>query len=71
MVHHIGYTWESVMKMPTRERRGYIYRYKKEVEIQQERMEEIRATSQSGKGKNTKRVSGDALKQKMRSGEIQ
>jgi hypothetical protein len=57
--------------MPTRERRGYIYRLKQEIEKQKEMMEEARATSQSGKGKNTKRVSGDALKQKMRSGEIQ
>lgn len=71
MTHHIGFTREDTMKTPTRERRGYIYRLKQEVEKQHEMLEEARTTSQSGKGKNTKRVSGDALKQKMRSGEIQ
>ena len=71
MTRHIGFSREDTMRMPTRERRGHIYRFKKEVEKQQEMIEEARANSSSGKGKNTKRVSGDALKQKMRSGEIQ
>jgi hypothetical protein len=65
------FTRDDVMKMPTRERRGYIYRFNQEIEMRNQMMEEARATASSGKGKNTKRVSGDALKQKMKSGEIQ
>ena len=58
------------MEMSTRERRGHIYRLKNEVEKQNEKIEEARTNSQSGKGKNTKTVSGEALKSKMRNGEI-
>jgi hypothetical protein len=70
MVHHLGFTRKDVMEMPTRERRGHIFRLKNEVEKQKEMMEDAKATSQSGKGKNTKTVSGEALKTKMRNGEI-
>ena len=56
--------------MPIMERRHYINNYKQEIEKRQEMMEEAKANSKSGKGKNTKTVSGEALKSKMRNGEI-
>jgi len=62
---------EDVMKMPTRERRGHIYRFNKEIEARNQMIEETRANSKSGKGKKNNRISGEALKQKMKNGEIQ
>ena len=58
------------MKMPVYERWHYLNNLRSELEKKEEMMEEARTNSKSG-GKNTKRVSGDTLKQKMKSGEIQ
>ena len=56
--------------MPTYERWHYLNNLKSEIEKKQEAVDEARTNSKSG-GKNTKRVSGEALKNKMKSGEIQ
>ena len=57
--------------MPTYERRHHLRKFGEELEQRKEAMDDARANSQSGgKGKRTTRISGEALKSKMKSGEI-
>jgi len=71
-VHHIGFSRDDVMKMPTYERRKHLELLGDEIERKKEVMEEARTNSKSGtsNGKRTSTISGEALKGKMQSGEI-
>lgn len=68
---HLKFTYRDVMDMPVYERRFYIEMFKDEMDQQKERMDEMKKQKSSGgKGTRTTTVSGDALKNKMKSGEI-
>ncbi len=58
--------------MPTYERRFFLGMLTKERREREEHMEKMKEQTQSsgGKGKRITRVSGDALKSKLKSGEI-
>lgn len=68
MVHHLGFSRDDVMQMPTFERRKYLELFGQEIERKKELMDGARTNSSSGRGRKT--ISGDALKSKMRNGEI-
>jgi len=58
--------------MPVYERRYFLSLLTKETKERQERQEEIKQKTQTstGKGKRTTRVSGDALKSRMKTGDL-
>lgn len=57
--------------MPTSERRFHLGMLVKTRKEEQERMEEMKnKTSSGGKGNRTTKISGEALKNKMKSGEV-
>jgi hypothetical protein len=68
MVHHLGFSRKDVMEMPTFERRTHLELLGNEIERKKEAMEEARTHSKSGN--RSKTVSGEALKNKMKNGEI-
>ena len=60
---HLHCTYESVMIMPTYERKMFIDFLKRENNMRDEQVENVRTQAQStGKGKRTKTISGDAVK---------
>ena len=61
----IGYN--DVMMMPTGERRYFLSLLIKNKSDEKERMEKAKST---GKGKRTSTISGDALKSKIKSGDL-
>jgi len=69
-----GVTYSDVLAMPTYERRFFLSLLTKEArerEEEAERMrEEIRNRGKNSKGSRSTRISGDALKTKMKNGEI-
>lgn len=56
--------------MPTGERRYYLGRLIKDKQEEQEKMEEMKNKTKGGKGTRKTTVSGEALKHKIKSGEI-
>lgn len=58
--------------MPTYERRFFLSLLTKDVREREERMEEMRQSYQNrnGSGTRTTKISGDALRNKLKSGEI-
>ena len=63
-----NFTYDSVMNMPTNERRFYLARHHRRMSEQEEK---TKTNKQSGgKGKRSSSISGDALKTKMRNGDI-
>jgi hypothetical protein len=54
-------SYTDVMKMPTYERRLFINIFKREMDNRQEQMENVK-NSNSGKGKRTRRITGDEVK---------
>jgi hypothetical protein len=63
-----NFTYDSVMNMPTNERRFYLARHHRRMSEQEEK---AKTNKQSGgKGKRSSSISGDALKTKMRNGDI-
>lgn len=66
-------TYQDVLSMPTYERRFFltllINENKKKNEMMEEKMSEMKNKS-SGKNTRTTKISGDALKAKLLSGEI-
>ena len=60
------------MNMPTYQRRFFLGLLTRDVQQREEKMEaqKEQATSQGGKGNRNTRVSGDALKTKLRSGQV-
>jgi len=68
---HLGFQYSEVMSMPVYERRFYIDMFKDEMELQKEKMDEVRENAKSGgKGKRSKRVSGETLKSQIRNNQI-
>ena len=70
--HLKGVTYNDVLAMPVYERRYFLSLLTKETKERQEREAEIKEKTQSttGKGKRTTRVSGDALKSRMKTGDL-
>jgi hypothetical protein len=64
---HLGIGYSDVMMMPTGERRFYLNSLIQERTRENERVKQI---SESKKGKRTTKIGGDALKTKIKSGEI-
>jgi len=69
-----GVTYSDVLAMPTYERRFFLSLLTKEAREREEeadRMrEEIKSRNSNSKGSRNTRISGDALKTKMKNGEI-
>ena len=69
-----GVTYSDVLAMPTYERRFFLSLLTKEAKQREEETEkmreEIRNRNSSSKGSRNTRISGDALKAKMKNGEI-
>ena len=64
--HLQGFTYSDVLAMPTGERRYYLG-----LLIHKKQKEETEVTNlKNGKGEKTTRISGEALKSKLKSGEI-
>jgi hypothetical protein len=60
---HLGNSYESVMKMPTYERRFFIDMLIRENNAHKEHVQGAQQTTQSGKGKRTRKISGNAVKE--------
>ena len=69
-----GVTYSDVLAMPTYERRFFLSLLTKEAKQREEESEkmreEMRNKSNNSKGNRNTRISGDALKTKMKNGEI-
>lgn len=65
-----GSGYDDIMNMATHKRRYFIMNMKREKEEHEEQAEEQAQEGSQSDGKRTKRISGDELKQKMKSGEI-
>jgi hypothetical protein len=63
-----NFTYDSVMNMPTNERRFYLARHYKRMSEQQDNLQTKKHNG--GKGKRSSSISGDALKTRMRNGDI-
>jgi len=65
-------SYNDVLSMPTYERRFFLGLLNKESREREERIEEMKAKAQTkgGKGSRTTRVSGNALKNRMKNGDI-
>jgi hypothetical protein len=63
-----NFNYDSVMNMPTNERRFYLARHHRRISEQEERTQTKKQSG--GKGKRSSSISGDALKTKMRNGDI-
>jgi len=62
-------SYGDVMNMPVYERRFFINMFKMEMENRRERVEEA-GNNVNGKGRRSKKISGEALKTKMKNNEI-
>jgi hypothetical protein len=64
--------YSNVLNMPTHERRFYIGRLNRDSEIKQEQYEKMKEeqTNKNAKGSRSTKLSGDALKTKLKTGEI-
>jgi hypothetical protein len=70
--HLKGMSYSDVLAMPTYERRFFLGQKTRELSKQQEDMEKAKEQQQSkgSKGSRSTRVSGEALKNKIKSGEL-
>ena len=70
--HMKNISYSDVLAMPTYERRYFLGLLTKDYKQKEEQLEEMKAkqTTSNSKGKRTTSVSGDQLKNKMKSGEI-
>lgn len=68
-MEHLESGYSDVLSMPTGERRFYLGLIIKAKSQQSEMVENMKNVSQ-GKGKKTTTISGEALKNKLRGGEI-
>jgi hypothetical protein len=63
-----NFTYDSVMNMPTNERRFYLARHHRRMSEQEQ---DIQPKKQNGgKGKRSSTISGDALKTRIKNGNI-
>lgn len=67
-----GFTYSDVLNMPIYERRFFLGLLTKEQSEKQARMEEMKeeAKTRGSKGNRTTKVSGQALKNKMKGGDL-
>jgi translation initiation factor 1 (eIF-1/SUI1) len=63
-----NFTYDSVMNMPTNERRFYLARHHKRMSEQEEKIKTNKQNS--GKGRRTTTISGAQLKNKLSNGQI-
>lgn len=63
-----NFTYDSVMNMPTNERRFYLARHHRRMSEQEEKIKDKKQSV--GKGKRSTSISGDALKSRMKNGDI-
>jgi hypothetical protein len=70
--HIKGLSYSEVMAMPTYERRFFLGQKTREITRQEEQMEKAREqqTNKNSKGSRTTKVSGEALKNRIKSGEL-
>jgi hypothetical protein len=70
-MRHLKIPYSDVLAMPTYERRFFLTTFINENEKRKEQMEESQGNATSGgRGTRTTKVSGEALKSRLRSGEI-
>jgi len=62
-MRHLHSPYDAVMAMPTYERRFFIEMLKNEINAQKDRMQESQDNIKGGKGRRSKRISGEAVKQ--------
>ena len=67
---HLKMGYEDVLNMPTNERRFHIGMLVKQKSEEQERMKEAYGKTASGKGTRKTRISGEALKTRIKSGDV-
>lgn len=67
-----GFTHGDIMNLPVYERRFYLGQLTREHEKREEQIEEMREKQQTkgGKGNRTTRISGNQLKNRIKSGDI-
>lgn len=69
-----GVTYNDVLSMPTYERRFFLSLLTKEAHERREEVERMREDAKTrtsgGKGSRTTRLSGDALKSRMKNGDV-
>ena len=70
--HLKGFTYSDVLSLPTYERRFFLGLLTKDIQKKEEEIEKVQqqAKSKGSRGNRSSTVSGDALKSKMKSGEI-
>jgi len=69
--HLNGFTYADVLALPVYERRYFLSLKSKDVNKQKEYQEEqIKTTKSNSKGNRSSTVSGDALKNRMKNGDI-
>ncbi len=68
----MGFSYNDVMMMPTYQRRYFLGLLSREHVKRQEKIEEMKekANTKTGKGSKTTRISGEALKNKLKTGQI-
>jgi hypothetical protein len=68
----MGFTYSDIMMMPTYQRRYFLGLLSRDHIKRQERIEEMRekAITRQGKGSRTTKLSGEALKNRIISGQI-
>ncbi len=70
--HIKGFSYNDVMQMPTHERRFFLGEKLKELGKQEEHIEKMKeqTNASGGKGVRSKKVSGEALKTRIKNGDI-
>lgn len=69
-MEHLEIGYNDVMSMPTGERRFYLGMLLKKKHRNDEAAENARRNASNSKGSKTTRVSGDALKNRMKNGDL-
>lgn len=69
-MQHLKVGYSDILSMPTSERRYYLGMLVRHKEEEQKRIEENTKTTNTGKGTRKSTISGEALKSKMKTGEI-
>ena len=69
-MRHLGIGYSDILMMPTGERRYYLGLLVRQKHEQEEMAEEIKSKS-NGKGTKQTQISGEALKNKIKAGNIQ
>jgi hypothetical protein len=65
-----GVTYSDVLAMPTYERRFFLSLLTKQLMEKQEYVENIKKSNKNEKGSRSSTISGDALKSRIRNGDI-